>query len=176
MESNLSFKDVIALRDLETEHGDHHALKSIAWVIGVVIVLAIIAFWLRKSHDRYGEDARYDGNFKGDFGEHKGLVRHLEKQVNNLEEKAYFNFGKLEKLYGEFNSYTKFNSHEVEEIERRVYPMGYMGYEEEFERRGRGGCGGGEHRHGNCGKKFVRQDTYTPNTQQVIVTEDCNCG
>ena len=175
MEKDLSFQDVIALRDLETEHHDHYALKSIAWVIGVVIVIAIIAWWIRKDHDCRREDYRYEGGYRGEFGEHKGCLKHIEKEVERLNEKAYFTFGKVEKLQGEFALYSKYNTEEVKELEDRCYPKGYIGYEELATVRRGGGCGG-EHRHGNCGKKFVRQDTYTPNTQQVIVTEDCNCG
>ena len=182
MDSELSFKDVIALRDLETEHQDHHAFKGISWVlflIVAVIVLAIIFFWIRKDRDCRHEDYRNEGGYRGEFGEHKGVVRLLEKQVNELKEQSYFQFGKLEKMQGEMCTYMKYNTHEVEELENRCYPKGYIGYDEGFDERGRrgGGCGGDrDHRHGNCGKKFVRQDTYTPSTQSVIVTEDCNCG
>jgi hypothetical protein len=174
MEKDLTFQDVLALRDLETEHGDHHALKSIAWVIGVVIVIAIIAWWIRRDRDCRENEYLHNGDHRSDYGEHKGIVKLLEKQVAALEEKAYYTHGKLDKLYGEFGCYTKYNTHEVEEIEARVYPKGYIG-RERYEGYGEG-CGCGERRHGNCGKKFVRQDTYTPNTQQVIVTEDCNCA
>jgi len=182
MEEKLSYKDVIALRDLETEHAKHHSFKGISWVlflIVAVIVLAIIFFWIRKSRDNRHEEYRYDGENRREFGEHRGAFRCLEKQVDQLQEKAYFNFGKLEKLYGEVNCYMKYNTHEVEELENRCYPKGYIGFEGcEFrgERGRRFGCGDRDDRHGNCSKKFVRQDTYTPNTQQVIVTEDCNCG
>jgi len=172
-DKEFSMYEVMKLRELETEHEDKHAFKNIAWVIGVVVILAIIVFWFRKSHDERCAEHRYDGANRGEYGEQRCAVRLLEKQVEKLEEKQYFTFGKLEKLYGETKCYEKFNTHEVEELEVRCYPRSYIGGEEIYERRGRGGCG---ERHGHCGKKFVRTDTYTPDTQQVIVTEDCNCG
>jgi hypothetical protein len=89
-----------------------------------------------------------------------------------MEEKTYFLFGKLEKLQGETKCYEKYNTHEVEELENRCFPKGFIGScEEHFERRG---CG--ERREHNCGKRFARRETFTPATEEVVVTEDCNCG
>jgi len=174
MEKDLSMQDVIALRDLETEHGDHHALKSIAWVIGVVIVFAIIVFWLRRHHDERCEQGRYENGYRQEHGENRYGLKCLEKQVEKLEEKAYFTHGKVERLYGDF-CYAK---HEIEEIERRCYPQGYIG--EDLcgggrGREGRGGCG--EHRHGgNCGRKFITNTPYTAGTPTANVIEDCVCN
>jgi hypothetical protein len=176
MEKEIGLRDVLALRELETEHHENTNLKAIAWVIGVVVILAIIVFWFRRSHDHHGHESRYDGSFKKEYGENCGTVKFLEKQVAGLEEKAYYTHGKLDKLFGEFAYFAKSTDKQLTALERRCYPSNYIlgDYDDFVPRRGGGGCGD-DRRHGNCNKKFVRQDTYTPNTQQVIVTEDCVC-
>ena len=170
MDKELTMGDVIALRDLETEHHENTSLKAIAWVIGVVIVLAIIAFFLRGHWDGRRDDYRHESNYRCEHGEYKGRLAFIEKQVEKLEEKQYFTFGKLEKLYGETKCYEKYNTHEVEEMEHRIYPQNYIGCceNERFEER--------RERRGNCGKRFERKETFTPSTQEITVTEDCGCG
>ena len=175
MDTPATMSDFIALRDLETEHHENTSLKAIAWVIGVVIVLAIIAFFLRGHYDGRANDYRHESNYRCEHGEHRGRLAFVEKQIEKLDERVDYNHGKLEKLYGEFGCYSKYTTHEVEEIENRVYPSGYIGWELPFrgDRREGREC---ERREGNCGKKFARRDTYTPATQEVVVTEDCNCN
>ena len=172
MEKELSMQDVIALRDLETEHGDHHALKSLAWVIGVVIVLAIIVFWFRRHHDEKCEDYRHADGYRGEHGEHRHGLKCLEKQVEKLEEKMYCTHGQLDKLIGEVCVQNKYVNKEIADLEHRCYPETYLG--EDFHHERRGGCG--EHRHGNCGKKFITTTPYTAGTPTANVIEDCVCN
>ena len=161
-------ENYIALADLKEDIHENHNLKTIAWVIGIVIILAIIVFWFRKSHDHHGHESRYDQDFRCQNGQHKGLVKMLEKQVEKLEDKAYFTHGQVTDLLG----FKQFANYELARLNTRCFPSNYIGFEERFERGGR--CGD-RHRESNCNKKFVRRDTYTPNTQEVVVTEDCNC-
>jgi len=173
MDKDLSMQDVIALRDLETEHGDHHALKSIAWVIGVVIVLAIIVFWFRRHHDERCEDHRSERTYHSERGEHGCSIKMLEREVARLQEHDYVTHGQLDFVKAQVCS----NKEEISELEKRCYPFGYIGDELGCGRRGReerGGCG--EHRHGNCGRKFITTTPYTAGTPTANVIEDCVCN
>ena len=161
--------DYIAMANLKEEIHENHNIRNLAWVIGVVIILAIIVFWFRKSHECHGEEARYQQQFRCENGQHKGIVKMLERQVEQLENKAYFTHGQVTELRG----FEKFANYELNRLNNRCFPTNYIGFEE---RRERGGCGGGrERREGNCDKRFTRRDTYTPNTQEVVVTESCEC-
>ena len=161
--------DYIAMADLKEEIHENHNIRNLAWVIGVVIILAIIVFWFRKSHDHHGEEARYHQDFRCQNGQHKGVVKMLEKQVEQLENKAYFTHGQVTELRG----FEKFANYELNRLNNRCFPTNYIGGEEFERRERRGGCG--ERRESNCSKNFVRRDTYTPSTQEVVVTEACVC-
>ena len=181
MDEKTSMHDVLKLRELEVEHEDKHAFKSIAWVIGVVIVLAIIVFWLRSHHKETCDQHRHESGSGGHISrlyDLEGQIKSIAPQVARLNEHDYYNHGEIDRLQAEFCQKTKNYDYEIGRLNHRCYPDNYIledSYHRRDGRRGESSCGCNDH-HGNCGKKFIRRDTYTPNTQEVVVTEDCNCG
>ena len=125
-------------------------ITTALWVIVAIIFIGIFASLFFR---RFESGKTTEKNTDISLGENGEAIESLKFRVARVEGYERADYGDIQ-----FNKGMEFSEQ---------YYGGRGGYR-------RGGCGN-EH-HGHCGKKFVRQDTYTPNTQQVIVTEDCNCG
>jgi len=138
----------IQLRELETSHSRNTGTYTLAWVIGIVIVLAIIAFFWRSNCDNRANLNREIGYMQGELRSLAPILVRIDGTLNNNE-------AGLIGVTTRFNDFEKFymNGH---------YEGGY----------GHGhGCG---HKHNGCGeRRFNQLNTYTLDTQQVTVSDTC---
>ena len=152
MENNVNFQDLLQLRELETAGKKTTGINTIAWVIGVVVVLAIIAFFWRHSSNTHNSTAR-------ELGFVRGELQSLVPTLVRIEGQMYNNHGAI----------TGLSTHQTD-FERFYFNSPQNGYGGYGCNGGGCGCGRG-HNHGS--HRFNREDTYALESQKVTVSDTC---
>jgi hypothetical protein len=141
----------IQLRELETSHQRNTGTYTLAWVIGIVIVVGIIAFIWNSNTHRHAELNREIGFMQGEIRSLAPLLVRIDGTLNN-------NNAGIVELRTHQNDFERFY------FEEPNYGGNYG------KGRGRGGCG----RHEDEGhRRFNQLNTYTLDTQTVTVSDSC---
>ena len=159
---NITIGDIM---DLHTGHDVKKSGNTISVVLGVVgaiIVIAILWFaFVRR--DGLGKNTEKETNVN--IGETNGTLSEMRAQMRGLVEHERQDALKIAYTDGRLQPYGF------------AYGSAYYG--------GGCGCGGGrgyEHEHGHehhkhhCGANFQEVKTFTPTTDVVTLTSNCNCG
>jgi hypothetical protein len=150
---NITAADLINIKDNQHRNSGTYTL---AWVIGIVIVLAIIAFFWQNNCNHRSEVNR-------ELGFVRGELQSLVPQLVRIEGQMYGQGGVTQGL-------TALSTHQ-QDFERFYFDNGWSG-----------NCCSSGNRGGNCGrhedhghKRFNETNTYTLASQAVTVTDTCIC-
>lgn len=163
MTENISYGDVIALQDTHGKSRTGNTIATVLGIVGAIVVIAILWFaFVRRGDSNKNTEKETNVN----IGEHNGAISEMRSQIRGLVEHERQDALKIAYTDGKLQPYGF------------AYGNSYYG--------GSYGCGcnGGhrnehgheEHHHGHCGAKFQEVKTFTPTTDVVTLTSNCNCG
>ena len=158
IDEKISMDGIFALNDAHSTKGAGTKVATVLGIIGAIIVLAIL--WHTFNRNREGLFGS-DKNTSVEIGELRAGQRYLNEGLVAVSHNERADALRIAYTDGKLQPY--------------AFAAGYGDYQYGGGIYGDRRCGC-EHGHGHCGAKFSEVKTFTPSTDVVTLTSNCNCG